>query len=86
VPRHRRPADAARCNDRDIQRVPFVRFTWRRHTIGGYWSNPGSNEQVLVGSAGALLDAEPDRGSVMRPDRRRALAGAGSAHHREHAA
>jgi len=86
VPRHRRPADAARCEDRNIQSVPFVRFTWRRHTIGRDWSNPGSNEQVLVGTTGVAVGPEPDRRNVMRPDRRRALAGAGSPHHREHAA
>jgi hypothetical protein len=42
-------------NDRDIQRGPFVQFTWRRVTIGGYWFNPGSNEQVFVGSIGATF-------------------------------
>jgi hypothetical protein len=42
-------------NDRDIQRGPFVQFTWRRLTIGGYWFNPGSNEQVFVGSIGATF-------------------------------
>lgn len=42
-------------NDRDIQRGPFVQFTWRRVTIGGYWFNPGSDEQVFVGSIGATF-------------------------------
>lgn len=42
-------------NDRDIQRGPFVQFTWRRITIGGYWFNPGSSEQVFVGSIGATF-------------------------------
>jgi hypothetical protein len=42
-------------NDRDIQRGPFVQLTWRRITIGGYWFNPGSNEQVFVGSIGATF-------------------------------
>jgi hypothetical protein len=42
-------------NDRDIQRGPFVQFTWQRLTIGGYWFNPGSNEQVFVGSIGATF-------------------------------
>lgn len=42
-------------NDRDIQRGPFVQFTWRGITIGGYWFNPGSNEQVFVGSIGATF-------------------------------
>ena len=42
-------------NERDIQRGPFVQFTWRRLTIGGYWFNPGSSEQVFVGSFGATF-------------------------------
>jgi hypothetical protein len=42
-------------NGRDIQRGPFVQLTWRRLTIGGYWFNPGSNEQVFVGSIGATF-------------------------------
>lgn len=42
-------------NDRDIQRGPFVQLTWRRITIGGYWFNPGSSEQVFVGSIGATF-------------------------------
>ena len=42
-------------NERDIQRGPFVQFTWQRLTIGGYWFNPGSNEQVFVGSLGATF-------------------------------
>jgi len=33
---------------RDIQRGPFVQFTWRRVTIGGYWFNPGSSDQLVV--------------------------------------
>jgi hypothetical protein len=42
-------------NERDLQRGPFVQFTWRRLTIGGYWFNPGSDEQVFVGSIGATF-------------------------------
>ena len=42
-------------NERDIQRGPFVQFTWQRLTIGGYWFNPGSSEQVFVGSIGATF-------------------------------
>ena len=42
-------------NERDIQRGPFVQLTWRRLTIGGYWFNPGSSEQVFVGSIGATF-------------------------------
>jgi hypothetical protein len=35
--------------DREFQRGPFAQLTWDRITIGGYWFNPGSNEQVFVG-------------------------------------
>jgi hypothetical protein len=38
--------------DRDIQRGPFVQFTWKSLTLGGFWFNPGSSEQVFVGSIG----------------------------------
>ena len=41
--------------ERDIQRGPFVQATWRRITIGGYWFNPGSNEQVFIGSIGVAF-------------------------------
>ena len=41
--------------DRDIQRGPFAQVTWSRITIGGYWFNPGSNEQVFVGMIGATF-------------------------------
>ena len=35
--------------DREFQRGPFAQLKWGRTTIGGYWFNPGSNEQVFVG-------------------------------------
>jgi hypothetical protein len=38
--------------DRDFQRGPFAQVTWSKLTIGGYWFNPGSSEQVFVGSIG----------------------------------
>ena len=41
--------------ERDIQRGPFAQVTWRRFTIGGYWFDPGSSEQVFVGSIGATF-------------------------------
>lgn len=41
--------------ERDIQRGPFAQLTWRRITIGGYWFNPGSSEQVFVGSVGVTF-------------------------------
>jgi len=42
-------------NERDIQRGPFAQLTWGPVTIGGYWFNPGSSEQVFVGSIGATF-------------------------------
>jgi hypothetical protein len=42
-------------NERDTQRGPFAQLTWGRVTIGGYWFNPGSSEQVFVGSIGATF-------------------------------
>ena len=41
--------------ERDIQRGPFVQFTWRSITVGGFWFNPGSSEQVFVGSIGVTF-------------------------------
>ena len=41
--------------DRDIQRGPFAQVTWGPVTIGGYWFNPGSRDQVFVGSIGATF-------------------------------
>ena len=33
----------------------FAQLTWRRVTIGGYWFNPGSSDQVFVGLIGATF-------------------------------
>ncbi len=41
--------------DRDVQLGPFAQVTWGHFTIGGYWFNPGSNEQVFVGMVGATF-------------------------------
>jgi len=41
--------------DRDIQRGPFAQLTWRRFTLGGFWFNPGSSDQVVVVSVGAAF-------------------------------
>jgi len=41
--------------DRDIQRGPFGQVTWGPVTIGGYWFNPGANDQVFVGMIGATF-------------------------------
>ena len=40
---------------RDIQRGPFAQLTWEHVTIGGYWFNPGSSEQVFVGMIGVTF-------------------------------
>ncbi len=42
-------------NGRDFQRGPFAQVTWGPVTIGGFWFNPGSREQVFVGSIGATF-------------------------------
>ena len=41
--------------ERDVQRGPFAQLTWGRITIGGYWFNPGSSDQVLVGMIGVTF-------------------------------
>ena len=40
---------------RDIQRGPFAQLTWNRVTIGGYWFNPRSSEQIFVGMIGVTF-------------------------------
>lgn len=37
---------------REIQRGPFAQFNWDRVSVGGFWFNPGSDEQVVVTSIG----------------------------------
>jgi hypothetical protein len=41
--------------ERNIQRGPFAQVTWGPVTIGGFWFNPGSSNQVFVGSIGAAF-------------------------------
>ncbi len=41
--------------ERNFQRGPFAQVTWGPVTIGGYWFNPGSNDQVFVGMVGAAF-------------------------------
>jgi len=41
--------------DRDVQRGPFAQVTWGPVTVGGFWFNPGSKDQVFVGSIGATF-------------------------------
>ena len=38
--------------ERDIQRGPFAQVTWKSLTVGGFWFNPGSKDQVFVASIG----------------------------------
>ena len=40
---------------REFQRGPFAQLTWGPVTVGGYWFNPGSNEQIFVGMLGATF-------------------------------
>jgi hypothetical protein len=39
-------------DDREIQRGPFAQVSWDRFTLGGFWFNPGADDQILVGSIG----------------------------------
>ena len=41
--------------DRELQRGPFAQVTWRSFTIGAFWFNPGSRDQVFIGSIGATF-------------------------------
>jgi hypothetical protein len=41
--------------DREFQRGPFVQVTVGPATIGGFWFNPGSSDQVFVGSIGVAF-------------------------------
>lgn len=41
--------------DRDLQRGPFAQVIWGRVTLGGFWFNPGSGNQIFVGSIGAAF-------------------------------
>jgi hypothetical protein len=41
--------------DREIQRGPFAQLTWGPVTLGGFWFNPGSADQIFVGSIGATF-------------------------------
>ena len=41
--------------ERDLQRGPFAQVTAGPFTLGGYWFNPGSSDQVFVGSIGAAF-------------------------------
>jgi hypothetical protein len=38
--------------DRDVQRGGFVQATWGPALFGVYWFNPGSSDQVVIGSVG----------------------------------
>ncbi len=41
--------------DRDIQRGPFVQLTLDRVTVGGFWFNPGTGDQIFVGTIGVTF-------------------------------
>ncbi|MGZ5040384.1 MAG: hypothetical protein ACXWBQ_06540 [Usitatibacter sp.] len=38
--------------ERQFQRGPFVQASFGRATLGGYWFNPGSKEEVVMASIG----------------------------------
>ena len=38
--------------EREFQRGPFAQVSFGRATIGAFWFNPGSDDQVFVGSIG----------------------------------
>ncbi len=41
--------------ERDIQRGPFAQVTLGPFTLGGFWFNPGSDDQVFVGALGVAF-------------------------------
>jgi hypothetical protein len=41
--------------EREYQRGPFAQVTWGPITIGSFWFNPGSRDQVFVGSIGVTF-------------------------------
>jgi hypothetical protein len=41
--------------NREYQRGPFVQASFGPVTLGGFWFNPGSNDQVFVASLGATF-------------------------------
>jgi hypothetical protein len=42
-------------DEREIQRGPFAQASWDRFTLGGYWFNPGADDQIFVGSIGVAF-------------------------------
>ena len=38
--------------DREFQRGGFVQYEWKKISLGVYWFNPGTNDQVIVSSVG----------------------------------
>jgi len=42
-------------DDRDVQRGPFAQASWDRFSLGGYWFNPGADDQIFVGSIGVTF-------------------------------
>ena len=41
--------------ERDYQRGPFMQGSWGPVTLGGYWFNPGTSEQVFVAQIGVAF-------------------------------
>ncbi len=42
-------------DDREIQRGPFAQASWDRFSLGGFWFNPGADDQVFIGSIGVAF-------------------------------
>ncbi|MBI1283876.1 MAG: hypothetical protein GC183_06020 [Thiobacillus sp.] len=41
--------------ERDIQRGPFAQVNRDRFSVGGYWFNPGADDQIFIGSIGVTF-------------------------------
>jgi hypothetical protein len=53
--RARLEASVAWGGEREYQRGPFAQVTWGPITIASFWFNPGSRDQVFVGSIGVTF-------------------------------
>ena len=42
-------------NDRDYQVGGLAQYTWNKLTLGAYWFNPGTSDQVVIVSLGAAF-------------------------------
>jgi hypothetical protein len=42
-------------DERELQRGPFAQASWDRFSLGGFWFNPGADDQIFVGSIGVTF-------------------------------